>query len=153
MQIKKGNKSFSLLTFSFRKGCKSLISRVFFTLLGYKNIDFIKWPILLLSKGVSPWFFFFFILSVQAKKRPRKKGFVRFWRESQSFLTMFAAVPDRKLSKQEQGLEPTDREVNIQELGLEFRAPNPLRKPRPHDFPLLSGPLSFIPQSVDILQL
>ena len=50
---------------------------------------------------------------------------------------MFADVPDKKLPKWEQGLEPTEREVNIQEWALEFSAPtpNPLRKPRPQEFP------------------
>ena len=53
------------------------------------------------------------------------------------FLAYFGAVwtpirPVAEVNKQERGLEPTETEVNIQEWGREFSAPNPRGQPLQH---------------------
>ena len=53
------------------------------------------------------------------------------------FLAYFGAAwtpirPVAEVNKQERGLEPTETEVNIQEWGREFSAPNPLDQPLQH---------------------
>ena len=55
-------------------------------------------------------------------------GFVPHFR---AVLTPIRIVAE--VNNYEREMEPTETEVNIQERGLEFSAPNPLGQPRRHD--------------------
>ena len=52
--------------------------------------------------------------------------------------------PSRKKTSGSEDWNPLRTEVNIQELGLEFRAPSPLGQPRRRDFRCVEGLVLYI---------